>query len=413
MLLFFNIFVILICTFFAFKSYMKIKKARYGILHLLCVVFWGIQVVPIVVDYFNDLSVFAKWTPYLYYSMTNDVVAYVYGLFCISTMWFLYLQGNKQSRYRNFLFKNSNFSYSKILKFSLCILMYIPLIGVMFAPTPEIYSHFAYFYTNFVPDFSIERIYHNKVILYLNYISFFSIIGSYYLSNKNSKINSILIVLAIIIDAWIDGKKALFAFTLLAIIMIDFVKLGEESAKKLIKKSFFFLIIVLVFSFSYSSITKKDAEKSSYETYNGYFNREGEVKMAIYSRVIGPKMVEYDGQSLLYNLTFFVPRTVWKEKPVGFFNYLTSYAYYGNPKEYELLSNFQVNIWSEFIANLGIIGYLLSLLFISKISFFSEKSESLITNIVGTIFLILYMFFGFELMVMILFFLWLFLVLKY
>jgi hypothetical protein len=154
--------------------------------------------------------------------------------------------------------------------------------------------------------------------------------------------------------------------------------------------------------------TTKNTDDSFYETYDAYFSRESEVKLSIYSRLNGADMLPYDGATLLYDITCYIPRFLWEDKPYGFFNYLTAYAYNGHAETFMEGSNFQVNIWSEYIANFGLLGCILSLLFIIGIVRVSERSNVAMLNISGSVFVLIYLFFGFELIVMVLFYAWLY-----
>ncbi len=399
--------VFLLCSVMAIKALMSIKRLRYSLLHGCVLIFYIMQVLPLFVHLFNDIRVFKFYYPYLYYAMADDSVAYVYGLFCLLAMMIMNYQGDKNAPYRQEInIRNIVISFGK-LKLLFGFLMFVPIIAVLVAPTPQIYLKFSYFYTNTYNDFDVEYLYHSMILLYLLYVSFLSLI-LFYLGKGKSTVSSLYVYFILIIDTWIDGKRTLTIFVLLAILMIDFIKIQNQKDRKLVfKKVFVFAAIVLMYFVVYGQITQKGTDISTYEKYRAYFTREGETKLAIYSRLTGAKMVEYDGQSLLYNLTFYVPRIFWENKPYGFFNNLTSYAFCGNGNDFIVGSNFQVNVWSEFIANFGVVwGTILALALICFIAKSSESSQSLMMNLFGSVFVILYLMYGFENIVMITFFCW-------
>lgn len=67
---------------------------------------------------------------------------------------------------------------------------------------------------------------------------------------------------------------------------------------------------------------------------------------------------------------------------------------------------FQVNIWSEFISNMGIFGYVAALYLVIWIVKKSEKSSNSITMLSGTVFAFLYMMYGFEHIIQITYVVW-------
>lgn len=59
--------------------------------------------------------------------------------------------------------------------------------------------------------------------------------------------------------------------------------------------------------------------------------------------------------------------------------------------------NLQVNIWTEFISNFGmIIGIILSLVLVKAVVNISEKSDHILVFLLGMVFIMFYFMFGFE-----------------
>ena len=94
-------------------------------------------------------------------------------------------------------------------------------------------------------------------------------------------------------------------------------------------------------------------------------------------------MLQYPCQTLLYNLLFFIPRVLWEGKPYPYYKYFTSYVYYGVSNKVVPNMQFQVNIWSEFISNRGISGYVAALYLVIWIVKKSEKSSNSIIMLSG------------------------------
>lgn len=370
------------------------------------------QVVPLLVDSFNDVDELYTNTPYLYYSMTDDTVSFIYSIFCIVTILVLYELGN---RYAIKAYRAISISIpkkqNKIIMILSFLCMFLPILGVILSPSPNIYRNFSYFYTHSYNELGLEYLYHKYVILSLNYIACFSILV-YYFYKSGSKVSSIYTFLASAIVIWVDGKRALLLFLLIGILFIDFLRLNFKIDKRIIIKGILLSSVVICYMSYYSNITNKNKDVSSYLSYNAYLCREGEVKMSIYSRCYDVDLLPYDGATLLFNMIFFIPRSYWEEKPYGFYNYITSFAYYGRGDNFLPSSNRQVNIWSEFIANLGILGYILSFVFICWVVRLSERSCNKMLYMIGTLFIITYFCFGFEFIVRFLFIVWVVLLAK-
>lgn len=384
-------------------------RSRYSVLHICALVFYVIQVVPLLVDTFSSIDELQKETPYIYYAMTDEKVNIYYSLFCLVSMHALYKVG---VIYSNKVLKTNkialNAPKNKIIEYVSFAFMFIPMVGVVLAPDPSIYSKFSYFYTHSYNVTGVEFQYHKLVILLLNYVACFSILIYYYQKSEN-KVALFFLFLASFVVVWVDGKRAFMLFLFLGMIFIDFIKSNFKIKKIYSKKNIIIFILIIGYLSYYSSVTNKNKTETFFQTYNAYLCRESEVKLSIYSLLNGNDMLPYSGASLLYDATFFLPRQVWKDKPYGFYNYLTSYAYFGTGNNFLPGSNRQVNIWSEFIANFGIIGYFFSILFVCGIIRRSERSPNRVVYVIGSLFMILYMCFGFEFIVMLLFYIWLFL----
>lgn len=399
----------LICTIISLR---RVLKSSYSSLHLCAILFFVIQIFPLFVDFFSDTSVIERRTPYEFIAITDNTTGLIYDLFCVVTMVLLLSYGNKYSKRTIKIQYPNRVKNNRFVSSLLFILMFVPIVGVFFSPEPNVYFVFAYFQTHSYNDYSAPALYHNYVMLFIDYIAFFSIIAYYYFKS-GTKRTALFTTLATILLLWVDGKRGFLAMLIVGFVLIDFIKRQSKSYKKILIKSIALVTAFLAYFVIYSNITEKSSDESSYLTYNAYFSREAEVKMSIYSRTLGENsMLPYDGATLVYDLFAYVPRVFWPDKPYGFFNYLTSFAYYGRGDSFLEKSNFQVNIWSEFIANFGIWGYLLSILFVLFVVKKSETSSNKLINMLGEVFVLTYMFLGFEMIVMLEFYLWVFLMIK-
>ncbi len=404
----YDIFTFIICLIFTLKSLKRIIKSNFSLVHIFIIVFFIIQVLPIIIGYFGDLSGIKKYYEYMYLAMTNKKVSYIYDLFCLSTTIILYYFANILTKKNNKLlsinFINSNnFKFFKII---LIICTIFPLIAsILFSPNPFIYFNFSYFNTHSISKISDIYIYHNNIVLTACKISFFSIIALYFFSNSHRKS---WFVVPILLLTWINGKRTLLVFILMAIIVIDFIKADKQNKtqiKHIFYKIILYLILIVSYYIYYNAVTHKANFADSFLLYSIYFSRLSNVKIAIYDKIYTNTLLDYSFQTFIYDLLFYIPRFLWNNKPYPYYKYFTSYVFFG-VNNVDVNMGFQVNIWSEFISNVGIIGWLISLYLIIDIAKKCEKSNNSLIYLSGGIFIVLYMAYGFEHVVQITFLLY-------
>ena len=147
----------------------------------------------------------------------------------------------------------------------------------------------------------------------------------------------------------------------------------------------------------YANMTGKiKYSKSLYALFSDYFFRDNTARVAIYS-VLHPdklKILEYPLQTVLYNIFFFVPRSVWTWK-----GYPYSVYFFSGVQNFSSLViadwRFQTSIVGEFISNFNLLGMPIFLLFVKKTTRFFN-TQHFIYKLVGTALLCLLMVFEFS-----------------
>lgn len=400
--------VFLISTYIALRAVTKIYHGRYSMLHFCVLIFYAMQVLPIFVSLFGKLDKIQLYYEYMYYAMIDDSVAYIYDLFAIAGMLILSYNADKLSKYSN-VSVLSNFKLGAKRQYVVAmaaICMVLPLFGIILAPHPQVYLKFSYFYMNEYSNTGVDYLYHRTIMKILTYISFAGMMVFYYLAKRNKKLYTYLVLILV---TWVNGKRTLMVFMIAGILVIDFLKWDKHSRRyinRLIWKAIFFGIIIVGYYLFYNDKTGKSNFADDYLLYATYFNRMSNVKVSIYDLLNQGKMLQYPCQTLLYNLLFFIPRVLWEGKPYPYYKYFTSYVYYGVSNKVVPNMQFQVNIWSEFISNMGIFGYVAALYLVIWIVKKSEKSSNSITMLSGTVFAFLYMMYGFEHIIQITYVVW-------
>ena len=400
--------VFLISTYIALRAVTKIYHGRYSMLHFCVLIFYAMQVLPIFVSLFGKLDKIQLYYEYMYYAMIDDSVAYIYDLFAIAGMLILSYNADKLSKYSN-VSVLSNFKLGAKRQYIVAmaaICMVLPLFGIILAPHPQVYLKFSYFYMNEYSNTGVDYLYHRTIMKILTYISFAGMMVFYYLAKRNKKLYTYLVLILV---TWVNGKRTLMVFMIAGILVIDFLKWDKHSRRyinRLIWKAIFFGIIIVGYYLFYNDKTGKSNFADDYLLYATYFSRMSNVKVSIYDLLNQGKMLQYPCQTLIYNLIFYIPRVLWEGKPYPYYKYFTSYVYYGVSNKVVPNMQFQVNIWSEFISNMGISGYVAALYLVIWIVKKSEKSSNSIIMLSGTVFAFLYMMYGFEHIIQITYVVW-------
>lgn len=407
-----DFFVILVSSIIALNTIIKIIKGNYSALHFIIIIFYIFQIAPIFVSYFGDLSYINKYYPYMYLAMTDNKVNIIYDIITILFIIILYISSNK------FLKNNKNsikevFNEKLLKKLKKCkillfILLLLLFIVIVLSPDPKIYLKFSYFYTHSYSTTDEIYIYYRNIVSPLVNLIFFLVILCY-VANMRKK--CFWIYLVIFILTWVNGKRTLLVFLLVGTLVIDFFKCDKndkKEVKKLIFKSIVYGVVIIGYFVIYNKITQKASFGDWYLQYTTYFSRMCNVKVAIYDMLNDKTILKYFGESVIYNILFFIPRSIWINKPYPYYKYFTSYVFNGTYNSMIVnSSNFQVNMLSEFISNFGIIlGMIFSLIFILKVVKISENSTNKIIYFSGIGFISIYMMYGFENIVRYIYLIW-------
>ena len=400
---------IIICLVFCAKSVKQIKYGSLNVYDLLQFVFFCVNVFPLLTDYlFQDQL--KGLLDKIYIAMTDVTVSVVYDIIVICISYVLYTLSN---RYRiadeSYLKSVETIKLNKILRSVTIIVALLPLISIMFSPDISVYFKFAYFYTNEGNSLTINRIYHEAVVnLFINY-SMVVILLYYFSQNRKQWI----VYMLTFINLWISQKRAFIFFVFGGIIFYDLLSQKHANdIKGFFKKTVFLLLTATSYFIVYSNNTIKQVDEDPYTTYVMYATRHYCMKTAIYDALNENKILDSTGQTMWFDLFFFIPRTYWTEKPVMYQRYFTNYVFGRDMSNQVDWVNFLVNIWTEYISNFGaILGPIIALILIWLITRLSANNR--ITYLTGSAFLGMYFVFGFEPVVMLFYLIWVFALLKY
>jgi len=396
----------------------KIRKCKMNSVFICLLIFDIAYVMPILAQIFLGV-------PYISYygfkmALSNVETCIIYDIFVIivQLIYYQYIKNknNVEEKTKNGLLeiveanRNKMGEYKWLVTLS-NVLMLVPLLAWIFAPDPFIYfKGLGVFTMNNVETTVSDYNYFASIIKYSNLIGVAAIIVSKFIDINDSKKLKACRGITLAIITILNGKRTLFTLTFLALLAIDL--LSNKKGKEKIIRSLFTSVIVLGYFVAYAYISGKSEYNSDwYSVISEYFFRGNTAKVAIYS-ILHPdklKILDYPAQSMIYNLLFFIPRSIWPSKPFQYPMYFTSGVY--NFDELKTVGwYFQTGLYGEMISNFGLLGIVLAPLFIRWIGKISDNSKNLITTFLGIIFCAFIQVFEYSDMFKVLFLIWIALV---
>lgn len=348
---------ITICLIPTILSLISIIRVGIKPFTLLQIIFFLVFVLPIFLDILNGSPSYYDF-PGFRDSADDGKVNFLYNTFIIFISIFnWFFRGRKTID----ISISRKFSWIDI---SLLLLTVSPLITVFFAPD------LSYYYTYGIdkPATISTLLFHSLISLLTN-ISV--VICAYLLAKMDIRqlIFIMLLSLIVFLDFWLNGKRAIVLIFILMLSLFYWLKNRTKNRNTI------FLITILFIGFSIfniwyqSNIRDFNSQLNNSESYENFridYFRDQRVKMVIYS-IIYPermKILEYSGQSFLFDIAAFVPRSVWDNKPYPYAVYFTSAIYYAPIEDRGW--GMTTSIYDELLANFGFIGVLVFQIFLAN-----------------------------------------------
>lgn len=381
MLLILQIFTILINIYFLYIIIRR--KGNANIFFIVLILFQIIFVTPILLEILLGTPNIRPKSPAFQFAIDDPITNIFYNLFTIVIPFILLSIGRMSNQDFGLdeikkIIEKKKINKNILMFFS--ILMFLPIIAALLSPQPAKYfTEYAYF-QRFPKLSSLEEItYHTNIMNISGIISLISILIVRLFNSPTSKRTSFIVYTAAITTGILNGKRTLFAFIIILILLIDLLK-SKNRLKAYFKLAIGgILIIILFIAYSYF-IGKHTRGVSTLDNIRLYFFRDIDVKFSIYARLnpLKYKILNYSGQSYLYNLFFFIPRKIWVMKPYPYDIYVTTSALgLGNNLFFDW--SFQTSSFGEAISNFGIIGFFtLTLLYCYFIKISIKSKNSLI-----------------------------------
>ena len=363
-----NLFTLLWLSGCLLYAIVGLSKGSQHSINFVLIIFYIFYALPIGLDLFYAKPSYNSY-PAFQLVTQDEETALIYCIFVsfIPLLWFWLGTSKKTIEQQG---KRNEISLvRRMLKPILIILMISPLFGWLFAPVPSVYLTYGA-----VPKHLLETVeenIYNELLLSLTLVSVLSVAILLLLRTRITAFSLIPYFPWIFLACWINGKRAI---VVLALFLIFYV-FWQKSLLKGWRLWFIgcvFVIGICLFSVWYQSFIRADfietqSNEQRYEHLRVDLGRDDRLKTAIYAELHPETMriLEYRGQSMLFNAAIYVPRNIWPNKPWPYAVYMTS-SIYMIPSTY--LGWGVTTSWlDEMIANLSWFGMLIGPLVIAWI----------------------------------------------
>ena len=249
----------------------------------------------------------------------------------------------------------------------------ITIFSVLFSPDP---TYFLKLHS--VMDIMSQNIHDYKygVINPISELMVFAIIIIKLFDNKNGFLRGAIRLVLIVFYTVLNGKRTYLMIIVGTYFLIDAFR--AEKIKKIIPKYAVLFSCVAVYFVAYAYITEKISYNSDwYYEINEYIFRSMHMRFAIYA-VLHPNeihILDYAGQAFLSDVFFFVPRSLWVNKPYPYLDYYMMGLM--NITKSQVTYHMPMSYYPEFVSNFGLLGIPISILFSASICRYFDKRNPL------------------------------------
>lgn len=363
---------LLLWTFLALKNLVAGRRNSIFIVIIVHFLFSGI---PLLLDIVIGQPTYSRF-PGFRMSIDDETTSLIYCLYISAIPPFWWWLGRSKISNQSTTVPKSIISSSLLMPI-LYLLIISPLIVVLLAPEPSIYFNYALMTTE---DIDIDVAEYYRYISIATVLSLIGITGI--LSSMHRiKLSIILFLLPwFILAVWLNGKRYIIAFAIFLFGYVFWSK-GYLVGKKLIIAIAIAISLIGVFSYAYqvsfrASIAQVANPDFFYENIRQDYGRDHVMKMTIFAELYPEKIqiLNYRGESIVFNLTMFVPRSLWTDKPFTYAQYLTSAVFQTPPKYWDW--GFTTSCLEEAIANFSWFGMIIGPLIPLQICRVGDSSKN-------------------------------------
>ncbi|MGO2733280.1 hypothetical protein [Psychrobacter sp.] len=346
---------------------------------------------------FIDLLIGQKFlgpssSPNMYIALSDNKTNIIYNIYVSIVIIFFTFLARKKTRFNiQELVKSSE----KILllykknKYLFWLILLLP--SLLIIASGEINHYYDYLNRDRSEAPPIHEIV-TKVILIANLLAAIILARSFLLIRKYQSysylVPVIFAILLVIINCYIHGKRSIVPIYLISQFGLLYIT-NALSRKKL--SIMFIIMILIMFSFlSFYGKNLSDSFITSIQSLRIDFSRDYSLKFVIYNDLLNDnKILPFSGASYLFLLTFFIPRSVYLEKPYPYAVYFTNSSFGNFGGDYLYGWGLTTSFVSESVSNIGWFGLIFFPLFYFVLSSYLDKINSTTTHLIAYIVMIL------------------------
>lgn len=386
---------ILLCASFLklfFLIFKKFKQGYFSVAMPLVLVMVIFLLIPIILDLIFGKPDFNRYKGFSNASESINVDIYynVYIIF-VNLLFIRYMRrsvNRKISFQAHYFFKQAYKS-----RMLLWFLMFLPIIAVLLSSNPLEYLNYKAVVTNRTDVFRNSHVFVGKAALLS--VAVGSILFYLIIRTRNSTLSLpryVLYFILIFIAFWVDGKRGIIVKYLFLLLASGWI-LGKITPKKIVKRGIIGIALLVVFVGAYGKDFAKSSamDRTIYSSFRLNLGRDHTIKYTLYKEFeIEKPILEFRGQSFLFDVVFFIPRSLWPQKPYPYAVYFVT----------DVLSldrepigwTFTTCILEEFISNFGFIGMFLAPLFLLWICKIGDNTSNIMLTFFSILVAVFFMF---------------------
>ena len=312
--------------FSAIAAYRILLGNRSSILFLVPVHFLFCGIPPLL-DSVIGRPVY-EFAPGFYLASRDDLTCLVYSLYVCAVPVVWYKTGWAGCTGRSSSLPGATVLPTGAVRLRLLFLGFLisPLALLCFAPEPSVYLTYGA---------SAKELMNDELTTYHSYIAVCCILsligfaGTLFILGRMGVLPIACLAPFAAASAWIQGKRSIVFAYVVVTIYVYYIK-GILTGRRLLVVCILSAITLSLFSMYYqrivrSEITSLDSFEQIYDNVRTDYGRDNTIKLVIYSELHPNdlRILEYPFQNILFDLTFFVPRSMWKNKPWTYAIYVT------------------------------------------------------------------------------------------
>ena len=314
-------------------------------------VFYVFFVLPLLYDLVLGVPSYAN-EPGFVYAERDVAVSAIYCLFIslVPIVWSRFLRKGAIGR------PQSEKALQKLRRFRipLFIALLVPIVLVRWAPDSSLYWQYGFVLTEDTGKGATDISQFHSYVTASTFIAAIAAAGLVASAKRPWRCLT-LITPFIATAVWLNGKRAVLAVAIVMILAALWLT-GRLRGRKMLIAAAASVLLIASFSYWYQLNVRNigpaiSASSDAYENFRVDYSRDSRVKMAIFAELHPSSMsiLEFRGQSLLFDATAYIPRSIWPGKPLTYACYFTSAMIGSSPQDWGW--GMTTSVFDEAIAN--------------------------------------------------------------